>query len=384
MDYTSVQAELHRYYDQLASGICFVSKGEERKVLFVNQGLLEMYHCRDEAAFDRLTGRSLRGMTEGDSDSLAKLQPQKEGQYISFLFRTADGDFQRARGIVRSVLFADSEPAWLIQLTGSEMTSALNGIDDLTGTLSMHRFFERASQVARLEGPQGKLSEYCPTYFNVTNFRLYNAIHGLPAGDRCLKRIAVLLQQQFPMALVTRLSADSFAVLAPREGLFPKIELICSKIDSYTKNPNILLKAGVCLLQNSDTDIIHDTFDRAKVACDTIKGDANHCWALYSRDMSENLEKKAFVLGHFDKALEQGYIKVYYQPVVRAMTEKICGVEALARWEDPLYGLISPGILCLSWKRRASSTAWTAISSARSRASSTAASTDRKLSCLSP
>ena len=40
--------------------------------------------------------------------------------------------------------------------------------------------------------------------------------------------------------------------------------------------------------------------------------------------------------------MAKGWIKVFYQPVVRTLTGEICGVEALARWEDPLRGKISP------------------------------------------
>ena len=52
---------------------------------------------------------------------------------------------------------------------------------------------------------------------------------------------------------------------------------------------------------------------------------------------------KDYILEHLDNALEQGQIKVYYQPVARTFTGEWCGVEALARWEDPVKGIIMPG-----------------------------------------
>ena len=51
-----------------------------------------------------------------------------------------------------------------------------------------------------------------------------------------------------------------------------------------------------------------------------------------------------YILDNFETALENGYIKAYYQPVIRTLTEKICSVEALARWQDPSTGLLSPYI----------------------------------------
>ncbi|MBR1659262.1 MAG: EAL domain-containing protein, partial [Oscillospiraceae bacterium] len=53
-------------------------------------------------------------------------------------------------------------------------------------------------------------------------------------------------------------------------------------------------------------------------------------------------EMDSYVLEHFDEALERGYIRPYCQPVVRALTRQICGLEALARWEDPERGLLTP------------------------------------------
>ena len=331
MDAVSMKAAWHQFYDTLTAGICLIGTAEDRPVLFVNQSLLKMYHCADEESFSRLADQSFKGMFESEAE-----------HFVSFRFQTADGDFQQASGTVRLVSFGDDFSAWLLQLTSSEVKSELSGLDYLTGTLSMHHFFERAVQVAKMEGPKGNLSSYCPTYFNLTNFRLYNAIHGLDAGDRCLKKIAAILQRQFPIALIARLSADGFAVLAPREDLLPKVEFICGQVNTLIKNQNILLKAGICLLRDDDAEKIHDAFDMAKVACDTVKADATRSWAIYSRDMSESLRNRNFVLENFDKALENGYIKVYYQPVIRALTGKICSFEALARWEDPVYGLISP------------------------------------------
>ena len=50
----------------------------------------------------------------------------------------------------------------------------------------------------------------------------------------------------------------------------------------------------------------------------------------------------AYVRDHVDEAIARGEIRVYYQPLVRALTGKICGVEALARWQSEEYGFLTP------------------------------------------
>lgn len=49
-----------------------------------------------------------------------------------------------------------------------------------------------------------------------------------------------------------------------------------------------------------------------------------------------------YIASHFKEALRSGCITVCYEPVLRALTGKICAVEALARWHDAQHGDIPP------------------------------------------
>ena len=61
--------------------------------------------------------------------------------------------------------------------------------------------------------------------------------------------------------------------------------------------------------------------------------------------MDENkLDLTEYVLENFDAAQKNEWIKVYYQPVIRTLSRELCGMEALARWDDPVHGLLSPGV----------------------------------------
>lgn len=345
MGLEEIQGDLHRYYDRLTSGICLIGMEAGEPILFVNKGILKIYHCMDEAEFYRFTGRRFRGMIDReDYYPIAHMSESDHSEFVTFHFRTRDDHFRRAEGSASVISFEDGTKVWLLQIISSELKGSSAQNDPLTGLLGIRLFFRKALMVARRENPKGRLSLYCPTYFNLTNFRLYNSLHGLAAGDHCLKYIASVLQQSFPDALISHLSADGFAVLAMKKDLFQTIEVVCSRVNAYINNSNIVLKAGVCLVEEDDIYIVRHTFDMAKIACDTIKTDATRCWAVYTRDMGEALEKRAFVLENFNAALEKGHIKVYYQPVVRTMTGKICGVEALARWEDPVYGRLTPNV----------------------------------------
>ena len=63
---------------------------------------------------------------------------------------------------------------------------------------------------------------------------------------------------------------------------------------------------------------------------------------LASDNSQERKKIAEYVVANIEKALENGWVKVYYQPVVRALTGQLCGAESLARWIDPEMGFLSP------------------------------------------
>jgi diguanylate cyclase (GGDEF)-like protein len=67
---------------------------ESEPILFVNRGLLNMYHCGDEGEFYRLTGKVRKGMIEAaDYRPLDKADDAGRPKFITFRFRTADGSY---------------------------------------------------------------------------------------------------------------------------------------------------------------------------------------------------------------------------------------------------------------------------------------------------
>lgn len=68
-------------------------------------------------------------------------------------------------------------------------------------------------------------------------------------------------------------------------------------------------------------------------------------WLAYTRSYLKQSGKTSsiYISTHFQNALENGWISVSCQPVIRTMTGQICAFECLARWNDPTYGILAPG-----------------------------------------
>lgn len=60
--------------------------------------------------------------------------------------------------------------------------------------------------------------------------------------------------------------------------------------------------------------------------------------------MKSDEKLKSYLQSHIKDAIARGWIKAYYQPIIRTMTEAISGYEALARWDDPNFGLLHQDI----------------------------------------
>lgn len=74
--------------------------------------------------------------------------------------------------------------------------------------------------------------------------------------------------------------------------------------------------------------------------CYNELNDYNTC--IGERVYKVNNTIRDYVANHFEEALRSGCITVCYEPVLRALTNKICSFEALARWHDPERGEILP------------------------------------------
>ncbi|SCZ79548.1 bifunctional diguanylate cyclase/phosphodiesterase [Pseudobutyrivibrio xylanivorans] len=53
-------------------------------------------------------------------------------------------------------------------------------------------------------------------------------------------------------------------------------------------------------------------------------------------------DKRKYLLENFGRAMQEGWLEVYYQPIIRGSSGRVCGEEALVRWDDPMLGVLNP------------------------------------------
>lgn len=231
--------------------------------------------------------------------------------------------------------------------------------DELTGLSNIYQFVQDAKEVM-LNTPGNKTY----LFLNIENFKNYNDQFGYQAGNKFLKKVAGMIKDTFSGCPVARQAYDHFAVLADNDELMEKLEGLRRQIININTDIHIDLKVGAytpgsdmsesTILTSHGSGTDNDmkaagkmvdpriAIDRARFACSLMKNKYDKHFMAYDRKVDSDFHKRQYIVNNIDHAVENGYIKVFYQPVVWSENHTLCGCEALARWDDPKYGFLSP------------------------------------------
>ena len=212
-------------------------------------------------------------------------------------------------------------------------------IDDITGLFNMNHFLEDATVLLR-DSEDGDLAVI---YFDIENFKAYNQAYGFHAGNTFLRQVAHIMREAFPDGILARLHEDHFVAAIVNEEIVPRVLRVQERVQASAQQVSIRVKAGIYVSEGDAADVTV-VLDRAKLACESIKRLYDQTYCYFDTSMEAAAKLRQYIVNRFESALARGEIRVYYQPEVRVLTRQVCGFEALARWIDPVYGMISPGI----------------------------------------
>ena len=211
--------------------------------------------------------------------------------------------------------------------------------DEETGAPNMYRFSQQAKEVLE----NSDVSKYIYLFFNIKNFATYSDRYGYMGGIELLKKMSGLIKEVFKDEPYARESRDHFVVLTKVEGHENRISEIRNRFLELIKGEVYLdVKAGTYRPKNAEADPRLE-INNAHYAVGLIENHDEQYIKEYDEKIDKDYHLRQYVLNNIDKAVKEGYIQVYYQPVVWSTDGELCGCEALARWIDPEVGFLSPG-----------------------------------------
>ncbi|MBQ8923860.1 MAG: EAL domain-containing protein [Lachnospiraceae bacterium] len=212
--------------------------------------------------------------------------------------------------------------------------------DELTGLYNMNYFYQEADKTIADESIS--IPDMIFLFFDVVNFKAYNEQYGFIKGNEFLKHVAELLNDTFPKDIVSRFSDDHFMVLSTHPDVEAKVSDIIEKISNDGEDVYIGIKVGAYKPVDRDCNS-KIACDHARYACSQNRQAYNETYKIYDDKMRRTYHLKQYIINNIDNAVKEGYLRVYYQPIVDANTREVCELEALLRWIDPKYGFLSPG-----------------------------------------
>lgn len=224
----------------------------------------------------------------------------------------------------------------------NERLRRIASFDELTGIPNMHTF-DGAVKVL-FEGIDEFDVEFSILYMDIENFRAYNDKYGFIAGDELLRDVAKGLEKIFASELVARYSDDHFVALCETRVAQERAIAARDLVSQLRQDVRLHLKVGIYEPKmEEDIDVSH-ACDKARYACNEIKRHPGVYVNHYDNRLDADVKRRQHVINNVKHAVNEGWIKVYYQPVVRCAdgSGELCGYEALARWDDPEFGFMPP------------------------------------------
>lgn len=224
----------------------------------------------------------------------------------------------------------------------------LANYDNLTGLPNRRLLMNYLTQTISLVGRRALFAAVL--FIDLDRFKLINDTLGHSAGDELLREVAERLKKCVRLSdTVGRLGGDEFIVLLPDIEQIDDITIICSRIYLIFETPvrceehevSVMLSIGISVYPTDGVDA-ETLLRKADVAMYRAKSDGKSCHRFYSEGMGQSGADRLRLESRMRRAAERGELHLNYQPQIDIGTGIMYGAEALLRWHDPEYGIISP------------------------------------------
>ncbi len=290
--------------------------------------------------------------------SLDSVLEQRRGKLMQdFRLSTAEGNFLWFTLKARPVVGSDGEVVRLVgtltdvtDFKNSEERMLFDAVhDNLTGLPNRELFLDRLEAGFAFARSDPAIR---PTVIvvDIDRFKQVNDSVGMAVGDSILltmaRRLGRLLKPQDTLA---RLSGDQFALILISEREPPRIVAFAETLRRALRAPiafndrEIFLTASIGLaLSESQPHRTEEVLKDAELAMYHAKRIGGDRIEVFKAAMRSRKTDRLTLESELRRAIEREEITILYQPVIRLEDRSVAGFEALARWDHPKMGRMSP------------------------------------------
>jgi diguanylate cyclase (GGDEF)-like protein/PAS domain S-box-containing protein len=219
--------------------------------------------------------------------------------------------------------------------------------DSVTG---LKRYVAMRGEIDKLVASDASRSGITLLSIDLDRFRTVNESLGYEVGDLALKVCAERLLACVASAeSISRLGGDEFLVVLTDTNAKVDPLQIADQIRAAIEKPiavgtfRIYLTCSIGISRypehgSNATALLH----AADAAMTRAQSRGRNSIAVFSLAQASALNDRLALGGLLRDAISSGEMVLHYQPLVRASTGQVTGVEALVRWESPELGLLPP------------------------------------------
>ncbi|UFT99194.1 EAL domain-containing protein [Radiobacillus kanasensis] len=221
--------------------------------------------------------------------------------------------------------------------------------DSLTGLPNRSLFDEKLT--VAMEEAKDTNEHFAVFFIDLDHLKVINDTLGHEIGDELLiesaKRMRLSLSAQ---DIVARQGGDEFILLA-RNVKEDEVVVFAKQLLDRLRKPYTIQgnevsatpSIGIALYP-TDAATPRELLKNADMAMYRVKNNGKNNFSKYNPTMDEEWSKVMTLERDLHQALERHELELHYQPQIDVSTGKIIGVEALIRWNHPVFGDIPPTV----------------------------------------
>lgn len=251
------------------------------------------------------------------------------------------------------IIFFDMELAldtyfYAERLEAEQRVKDLAQYDALTGLPNRNLNYDRIDYAYTLaQRSDGVLATML---IDLDRFKLVNESLGPKQGDELLKQAAKRLRDslrgsdtvgrvgdnEFVMILLNMTAATDAAMVAKKI-----LEVVAAPFQIEEHQLHLTASIGIAIAP-TDGKNAQDLLKNAAIALDQAKKDGRNQFYFYQAEMNQRTQRSMLLERGLHRALKNSEFELYYQPKVDLRSGKICGLEALLRWQHTEHEMVLP------------------------------------------
>ena len=218
--------------------------------------------------------------------------------------------------------------------------------DDLTGLPNRAAFNDRLNLAVARARPDAPCAVLL---LDLDYFQNVNDTLGHEHGDLLLVAVAGRIRASLPeAAFMARFSGDEFVILLENTPIEQAKHVGNDLLQTMTRefdigNDRLGISASLGIVAYpTDGESASVLMRYVDLALHRAKSAGRNCLTVFSRDLSEEIQRRVLLEARLKHALARKELVLHYQPKLEIQSGRLVGWEALLRWQSPELGAVSP------------------------------------------